>query len=198
MFILAKNIKHIKSFCIYQHLYCRNVKNESTTIMKIEATDELTKIVEEELKNLYRYAYYRLGEKQDAEDTIQDLYVTLHSKIEAGQGIGNLKNYIYRALSTNCTLLLRNRTKSRIVNIDNIQHNFAETEPKNLEEEFTLINSLLEAIPDEQSEIIRLHIHGNRSFVEIAEILEIPVTTAKSRFKYGIEKLKREFEKANS
>lgn len=180
------------------HLYCRNVKNESTTIMKIEATDELTKIVEEELKNLYRYAYYRLGEKQDAEDTIQDLYVSLHSKIEAGQGIENLKNYIYRALSTNCTLLLRNRTKSRIVSIDNIEHNFAEAEPKNLEKEFTLINSLLEAIPDEQSEVIRLHIHGSRSFVEIAEILEIPVTTAKSRFKYGIEKLKREFEKADS
>lgn len=70
------------------------------------------------------------------------------------------------------------------------------TEPKSLEEEFALINSLLEIIPHEQSEVIRLHIHSNRTFVEIADILDIPVTTAKSRFKYGIEKLKRKFKNA--
>ena len=75
--------------------------------------------------------------------------------------------------------------------------NIAEAEPKNLEEEYNLINSLLEIIPEVQSEVIRLHIHGNRTFVDIADILRIPVTTAKSRFKYGIEKLRKEIEKAD-
>ena len=43
-------------------------------------TDKLTKTMENELKDLYRYAFYRLGDKQDAEDIIQDLYIHLYTK----------------------------------------------------------------------------------------------------------------------
>ncbi|MBQ2787116.1 MAG: RNA polymerase sigma factor [Bacteroidaceae bacterium] len=165
---------------------------------KKEPSAELTKTMEEELQDLYRYAFYRLGNEQDAEDIIQDLYISIHEKHDAASNIGNLRNYIYRALSNNCTLLLRKRTNCKTVSIENIEDiNLWEAEPKNLEEEFTLINMLLDSIPHEQSEVIRLHIHGNRTFVEIADILEIPVTTAKSRFKYGIDKLKKGFEKSN-
>ena len=159
-------------------------------------TDKLTKTMENELKDLYRYAFYRLGDKQDAEDIIQDLYIHLYTKIDTTDNIENLKSYIYRALSNNCTLLLRQRAQNKIVSIESIEQNILITEPKSLEEEFALINSLLEIIPHEQSEVIRLHIHSNRTFVEIADILDIPVTTAKSRFKYGIEKLKRKLKNA--
>ena len=44
-------------------------------------------------------------------------------------------------------------------------------------------------LPDEQSEVIRLRIYGDRQFSEIAAICDIPLTTAKSRFRYGIDKL---------
>ena len=168
-------------------------------IRKFKTKDELTKIMEEELQDLYRYAFYRLGDEQDAEDIIQDLYISIHEKHDAASNIGNLRNYIYRALSNNCTLLLRKRANCKTVSIENIEDiNLWEAEPKNLEEEFTLINRLLNSIPHEQSEVIRLHIHGKRSFVEIAEILDIPTTTAKSRFKYGIDKLKTKFIKENN
>ncbi|MDE6857689.1 MAG: RNA polymerase subunit sigma, partial [Alistipes sp.] len=39
--------------------------------------------------------------------------------------------------------------------------------------------------------VIRMRIHDELHFTEIAEILDIPVTTAKSRFAYGISKLRR-------
>ena len=167
-------------------------------IFKKKITDKLTETVEHELKNLYRYAFYRIGNKQDAEDIIQNLYLSMYSKGEQLTEIDNLKSYIYRALSNNCTLLLRKRQQNNIISIESTElTNIAETEPRNIEEEFNLINTLLDIIPDEQSEVIRLHIHGNRTFVDIADILKIPITTAKSRFKYGIEKLRKEIEKAD-
>lgn len=158
--------------------------------------EELTRTIECELNDLYRYAFYRLGDKQDAEDIIQDLYVALQTRTGETCSIGNLRSYIYRALSNNCTLLLRRRTQNKAVSIDEIG-DISDAEPDNLEEEFTLINSLLESIPEEQSEVIRLHIHGNRTFAEIADILEIPPSTAKSRFKYGIGKLKSRLENSD-
>ena len=42
------------------------------------------------------------------------------------------------------------------------------------EQEQALISRLLTALPDEQSEVIRLHLHGECTFAEIAEILEAP------------------------
>ena len=50
-------------------------------------------------------------------------------------------------------------------------------------------------LPDEQSEVIRLRIYGDRQFDEIASICNIPLTTAKSRFRYGIDKLREALEK---
>ena len=160
---------------------------------KKEPSSELTKTMEEELQDLYRYAFYRLGDEQDAEDIIQDLYISIHEKHDAASNIGNLRNYIYRALSNNCTLLLRKRANCKTVSIENIEDiNLWESEPKNLEEEFTLINMLLDSIPHEQSEVIRLHIHGEKTFKDIGDILQIPEASVKSRYRYGIEKLRRE------
>ena len=70
-----------------------------------------------------------------------------------------------------------------------------EYQPANFEQEFKLINRLLETIPQGQSEVIRLHIHGEKTFREIADILEIPESSVKSRYRYGIEKLRREIKK---
>ena len=57
-------------------------------------------------------------------------------------------------------------------------------------EEFQRIQYLLNSIPEEQAEVIRLRTIDDMSFVEIAELLKLPVTTIKSRFLYGISKLR--------
>ncbi|MDD4385927.1 MAG: sigma factor-like helix-turn-helix DNA-binding protein, partial [Bacteroidales bacterium] len=59
------------------------------------------------------------------------------------------------------------------------------------------LEELLKVLPEEQSEVIRLRIFDSLGFVEIASILETPVTTIKSRFKYGIDKLKAEYFKTS-
>lgn len=78
----------------------------------------------------------------------------------------------------------------KIVPIENVK-DICSPETENFEQEYRRINTLLHSIPVEQAEVIRMRIHGDRSFVEIADILEIPVTTVKSRFLYGIEKIKK-------
>jgi DNA-directed RNA polymerase specialized sigma24 family protein len=48
-------------------------------------------------------------------------------------------------------------------------------------------------LSEAQTEVIRLHIHAGLKFTEIADMLEEPVTTIKSRFASGIEKLRQQF-----
>ena len=149
-----------------------------------------------ELKSLYRYACYRLGRREEAQDVIQELYLKLHR--QHLHEVSNARCYLYRALSNSCTQLLRERRRIEYVDVTSLRDLQAEyIAPTKYEQEQALIARLLAAIPDEQSEVIRLHLHGECTFTEIAEILDIPLATAKSRYRYGIEHLRQELQKQN-
>ena len=144
-----------------------------------------------ELQSLYRYACYRLGEREAAKDIIQELYIKLHQH-RAGE-IKNMRCYLYRALSNCCTQHTRDKKRLEFVDVSSLSELRADDiVPESFEQEQALISRLLAALPDEQSEVIRLHLHCNCTFAEIAEILEIPLPTAKSRYRYGIDHLRNE------
>ena len=150
-----------------------------------------------ELQSLYRYACYRLGEREAAQDVVQEVYLKLHR--QRLSEVRNMRCYLYRALSNSCTQLMRERRKVEYVDVTSLRDLRADDiTPSNFEQEQALIARLLAALPDDQSEVIRLHLHGECTFADIAEILEIPLPTAKSRYRYGIEHLRKELQKQNS
>lgn len=152
--------------------------------------------MEKEKDRLFCYACYRLGSEMEAEDLLQDIFIRLSENPELTDKVNNLKSYIFRTLANSCTTLLHQRSKLHLVQLNcNDAEEMELCEPQNFEQEYTMINRLLNIIPQEQSEVIRLHIHAGRTFKEISEILEIPESSAKSRYRYGIEKLRKFIEK---
>ena len=57
-------------------------------------------------------------------------------------------------------------------------------------EESTRIFQALAKLPDEQHEVVTLHLYGEMKFKEIADFLDISINTVQSRYRYGIEKLR--------
>ena len=139
-------------------------------------------------EQLFRYAFYRVGSRSDAEDIVQDAFL----KIFSVQGsIANPKAYLYRIVSNGCVDLLRH--KSKLTPLEERMPTPPQSDDSEAEEEFRRIELLLRRLPEAQCEVIRLHIHAGLKFTEIAEMTEEPVTTIKSRFASGIEKLKQLF-----
>lgn len=154
-----------------------------------EYIEELEALITAEIQALHRYACYRLGSKDEAEDVIQELYLKLRSQ-PAGK-IANLKHYLFRALTNACTQRLRNQRKINFVDITQLSDlSSNDLEAVSFEQEQVLIERLLATIPEEQSEVIRLHLHAGCQFQEVADIMQIPLPTAKSRYRYGIEHLR--------
>ena len=105
-----------------------------------------------------------------------------------------MKGYNYRSLTNSCASVLRSRRQfATTETLDTLSSD--DLAPQDFEQEFRLIERLMALLPDEQSEVIRLRIYGGRQFDEIASICNIPLTTAKSRFRYGINKLREALEK---
>ncbi len=164
---------------------------------KNDCLARVTEIMEREKNNLYRYACYRLGSPEEAEDLLQDLYLAMHTKLTVLRNVDRLDSYIYRSLSNACASRLRSRGKRRFVDETALSGIAADAaSPDRFEHEFLRIDRLLALLPTEQGDTIRLRIHSGRSFAEIAEITDVPVATAKSRYRYGIMKL-READAAN-
>lgn len=150
--------------------------------------DRIGEWIEMYQEPLYRYAFFRLGNRTDAEDVLQDAFLKVAS---SKREILNPKAYLYAAVTSGCVDILRRRKPTQT--LDERIATPPSSEQAEAEEEFCRINALLKQLPDAQCEVIRLHIHSNLKFTEIAEILDTPVSTIKSRFSSGIERLKQLF-----
>lgn len=150
--------------------------------------EQLAEWIDKWQEQLFRYAFYRVGNRSDAEDVVQDAFLKIASTTTP---ISNPKAYLFRIVSNGCVDSLRQ--KSLLQPLQERIPTTSYSEEMEAQEEFKRIERLLSLLPEQQSEVIRLHIHAGLKFTEIAETLEQPVTTIKSRFTSGIEKLKQQF-----
>lgn len=157
-----------------------------------KTTQLIFEILDAEKEKLFQYASYRLLNIKDVEDVLQNMYLKILDKPQRFLNAGNIRSYLYRTVSNGCTDLIRASAKTEPLSDEAFATLDRESlQPENFEEEFTMINRLLSILPMEQSEVIRLRHHSNLSFKEIADIMEIPLPTAKARYRYGIEKIRK-------
>ena len=162
-----------------------------------EKDDEIARLMEAEHQGLLQYACYRLGSRDDAEDAVQDVFIRLHQRLQnESRDIQSLTAYLYRSLANLCVSRLRQSEHINFVTLDS-QMDITDADREDFEQEFRRISRLLSKIPDEQAEVIRLRFYGDKSFREIANILDLPVSTVKSRFQYGIDKIRQQWNARN-
>lgn len=161
-------------------------------------TQLIFELLNAEKDRLFQYASYRLHNISDVEDVLQNLYVKVLENPKRFSNITNKRAYLYRIVSNECAELLRTNTSLDSLDNDNLNPiDIANIQPENFEEEFKMVNRLLELLPEEQSETIRLRHHSGLSFQEISDIMEVPLPTAKARYRYGIEKIRNTLTKLN-
>jgi RNA polymerase sigma-70 factor (ECF subfamily) len=156
--------------------------------------DELGTIITAFQDQLFRFAFFRTGSLADAQDIVQDVFVTFFKNQQHPSSINNVKHYLFKSISNACTDR-RRKKKMQFEPVEKINGSaFPQQEDAAhhllMTEEYQRIEKLLQHVPQQQAEIIRLRVLDNLSFVEIAGLLDRPVTTVKSGFKYGIDKLK--------
>ena len=159
---------------------------------------ELAEHFQQEQPHLMRYACYRLGDTDDAKDALQDAFLKISSKFsdEKSVEVRDWRNYIFRVLSNLCSSRLTALGKLRTIPLD-ARLDIADLPTEKDESDYQRIARLLVEIPEEQAEVIRLRIYGNNSFADVAEILSLPLPTVKSRFLYGLEKIRKAMKQTN-
>ncbi len=153
---------------------------------------KLAEFLQSERPQLLQYACYFLGDKDEAEDAVQEVSLRLlRCKGDAdGKPLRSLKSYVYRCIHHFCIGILRKRRLFATVGLDHVV-NCVDDEPRNFEQEVVRIHRWLALIPEEQAEVVRFRMYACLGFAEIAEVLSVPLPTVKSRFLYGIRNLRK-------
>lgn len=149
---------------------------------------DLERVIEEYQDRLFSFAFFRVGSFDVAQDIVQDVFFKFFNENSRLDRVASIKSYLYRAILNRC--IDYRRTHRQMLCLDAIRELAVPQEEKQFYEEFISIEELLRELPDEQAEILRLHFTDNMPFVDIASLMELSVNTVKSRFRYGIEKLR--------
>ena len=149
----------------------------------------LERIVDRRQDSLYRFAYIRTGSQADAEDIVQDVLLRLfHSDCNLDR-IDDVERYLWRAIANRCCDYHRHRRNATLPT-ERAAALADDSGDQELREEYERIAGLLATLPEEQAEVIRLKTSDSLTFARIAEITGTTEATVKSRFRYGIGKLR--------
>ncbi len=161
--------------------------------LKHGSADALCQIYEKYKNDLYALAISLSNNKKDAEDAVHDVFVSFAQSVNKIKITSSLKNYLLTSVANRVRNLRRNEhkptTDSDALEIAAESHN----QPDKLamsKEEMQQISDALAELPDEQQEVIILHLQSGLKFKQIADAQQVSINTIQSRYRYGLDKLR--------
>jgi RNA polymerase sigma-70 factor, ECF subfamily len=144
---------------------------------------------------LYRHCYYRVSDKERAQDIVSETFMKTWDYLVKGNTIDTFRPFLYRTLNH---LIIDEYRKKKSESLDALlgerevpESSFEELVGDGREEiEFALdakqIPALLEQMPTNHREVIMMRYVDGLMPAEIAEILDTPVNTVSVRIHRGL------------
>ncbi len=154
----------------------------------------LCRIYEKYRDGLLKVAAALLSDRSGIEDVLHDVFADFAQSVGRFELHGSLKGYLSICVANRARDRNRMLRRRGSVNLDE-----ALPEPPSTDQpEYAAISrelvarldSAMAELPDEQREIIVLHLQSRLPFREIARLHKISVNTAMSRYRYGLDKLR--------
>lgn len=161
-------------------------------------------------KPLYNFVYKYVGDATLAEDLVQDTFLKVLKSIRRYTYQGSLSTWLYRIAINLCKDHLKRKrlpmvsmhdyyttgSGERVYVQDRIRDETARTdESLRTEEREELVRRLLAGLPEEERIVILLKEYQELTFREIAEVLDVPDGTVKSRLYNGLRSMRESLER---
>lgn len=151
--------------------------------------DALNQIVEKYYDDIFRFCLYLTGNETDSYDIAQTTFLKFIKYVHS-YTYKNLKGYLLIIARNACRDFWSHRDKN-MVSYEKEKFDIADTDKKMEEvENHIYLQELLQRLPEEQREVIILHLYEDMKFKDIASMIGSNVSTVKSRYQLGIMRMK--------
>jgi RNA polymerase sigma-70 factor (ECF subfamily) len=143
-----------------------------------------------------------LGNEDDARELCQEAFLKAYRAMGSFKGEARFSSWLYQIALNLCRDRMRRR-KGRMVSLDELEEDgkaIATDRPSALElvegrDLARAVAAAVAALPEEQREVIVLKEYQELTFVEIAEVLGVPLSTVKTRLYRGLSQLRVQLER---
>ena len=151
-------------------------------------------------RSAYSLAYRMMGERQAAEDLVQDVFLRLWRSTSSYRADrGSVRTWILtivhnRGVDQLRSLSSRRRTQDKVeasAETSQPSEAFTETWRNSQKDE---VREALKTLPPEQLKILEMAYFSGYTHVEIAQMMDLPLGTVKGRMRLGLKKIKDYFD----
>ena len=128
----------------------------------------------------------------EAEDNLQDAFVTIFKKISQYENKGSFEGWLKRITINTALARYRNKSVFSIVNEGEIEDDTIEIEDEEITIDFLL--SIIQELPDRYRLVFNLYVLDDYSHKQIAKLLQITTGTSKSNLSRARQILKDKIE----
>jgi RNA polymerase sigma-70 factor (ECF subfamily) len=169
-------------------------------------TDAFSLLVRRWERPIYGLSLRMLGRDEDARDVCQETFLAAFRNLRKFRGDAKFSSWLYRIALNACHTKLRKQGGAIEQSLDQedddgrkfeIADPSVEVLPERMhrDQRATLVKRALQALPAEMRQVIIMKEYEELTFAEISEILQIPVSTVKSRLYTGLQQMRTRLEK---
>lgn len=155
------------------------------------------RVAQYELYQLYSKAMYSTclritGDEMDAEDVLQDSFVSAFKNLESYRGTASFGSWLKRIVVNNAINLVKKRRLSLepVEDMGDLDHLVEDDLDRDLSYEVSLINEGISRLPQGYRVVLTLYLLEGYDHKEVGQILGITESTSKSQYNRSKKKLK--------
>jgi RNA polymerase sigma-70 factor (ECF subfamily) len=168
--------------------------------------DSFNQLVTRWERPIYALAYRTLGREEDARDVVQEAFLRAFRGLRGFKGQAKFSSWLYRITLNLCRDWIRRERRAPVVQVpegtDPIDLADQRASPTESVEDLVARREMSRAVaramtdlPEEQRMAILLKEYHGLTFQEIADMLECPLSTVKTRLYQGLSMLRRRLER---
>jgi RNA polymerase sigma-70 factor (ECF subfamily) len=169
-------------------------------------TDCFNQLVSRWERPIYALAYRTLGREEDARDVVQEAFLRAYRGLRGFKGQAKFSSWLYRITLNLCRDWMRRERRAPVVQLpegaDPMELADTRMAPTESVEELVARREMSAAVakamaelPEEQRTAILLKEYHGLTFQEIADTLDCPLSTVKTRLYQGLSVLRRRLER---
>jgi RNA polymerase sigma-70 factor (ECF subfamily) len=162
----------------------------------VDESARFVELVEAELPGSYRFAGYLLGDATEAEDAICEAVSRAWQSRDRLREPDKFPAWFGRIVTNVCRDRIRRRHGVRLIELDPTQGaDVPGPDPFRDALERDVLGRLVRKLPADQQLVVALRFWRDLSLEAIAERLDLPLGTVKSRLHYAIKTLRKELDR---
>lgn len=154
--------------------------------------NEFENLLQENFVPLKRYVNFKINNRHDAEDIVQEVCFTATMKFDSLKNPSAFKSWLIGIASHKCNDYYRRKAKDMNISLDSLSDYALSTGRFGVTEQ-SIVHDTLDVLGDKEKQILYLYFFKNLSQEDISKRLAIPIGTVKSRLHHAKEKFKKHY-----